>query len=85
MTAPINVVKLCTSIDHVARNAFDKLAHHARIIAKYEGFDAHAQCGVADACEIREELNQSPAALCAGGALDHSRFFEVYFRCSMTG
>jgi len=31
-----------TSIGHVTRDGYDNLAHHARIIAKYEGFDAHA-------------------------------------------
>lgn len=31
-----------TSIGHVTRGGYDRLAHHARIIAKYEGFDAHA-------------------------------------------
>ncbi len=31
-----------TSIGHVTREGYAPLAHHARVIAKYEGFDAHA-------------------------------------------
>jgi len=31
-----------TSIGHVTREGYDPLARHARIIAQYEGFDAHA-------------------------------------------
>jgi histidinol dehydrogenase len=31
-----------TSIGQVTRRGYDRLAPHARIIAKYEGFDAHA-------------------------------------------
>lgn len=41
-----------TSIGHVTRGGYDKLAYHARIIAKYEGFDAHANA----VSEIRKKF-----------------------------
>ncbi len=42
--SPLSVLDFMkrTSIGHVTRGGYDELARHARIIAKYEGFDAHA-------------------------------------------
>lgn len=42
--SPLSVFEFMkrTSIGHVTREGYDALARHARIIAQYEGFDAHA-------------------------------------------
>ena len=41
-----------TSIVHVTSAAYPELARHARTLANYEGFEAHANA----VSEIREEL-----------------------------
>ena len=42
-----------TSIGHVTRDGYELLAPHARVIARYEGFDAHANA----VSELRRKLS----------------------------
>jgi histidinol dehydrogenase len=45
-----------TGIGYVTSAAYPELAKHARVLATYEGFDAHANA----VSEIRDELIRKP-------------------------